>query len=75
MTQSPTPRDTTSRDTTSFDQVARDASIRDPAQQDLSEVKTALSGLQFGSVNIIVQDGYIIQIDRTEKRRLQPPSK
>lgn len=48
---------------------------RDPAQQDLSVVKSALSGLQFGSVTIIVQDGCIIQVDRTEKRRLQTPSK
>ena len=27
--------------------------------------------LKYGSVTIIVQDGVIIQIDRTEKRRLQ----
>jgi hypothetical protein len=36
----------------------------------LAAVKTALNGLQFGSVTIIVQDGVIVQIDRTEKRRL-----
>ncbi len=46
-------------------------SPRDPAQQDLSIVKSALTGLQYGSVTIIVQDGVIIQVDRTEKRRLQ----
>jgi hypothetical protein len=27
--------------------------------------------LRFGSVNIVVQDGVVIQIDRTEKRRLR----
>lgn len=43
---------------------------RDPSQADLAAVKTALNGLQFGSVTIIVQDGVIVQIDRTEKRRL-----
>ncbi len=36
----------------------------------LGEVRDSLRGLQFGSVNIIVQDGRVIQIDRTEKRRL-----
>jgi hypothetical protein len=34
-------------------------------------IRDALRGLQFGYVNIIVQDGVIVQIDRTEKRRLQ----
>lgn len=43
---------------------------REPSQADLAAVKTALNGLQFGSVTIIVQDGVIVQIDRTEKRRL-----
>jgi len=27
--------------------------------------------LRFGSVNVIVQDGVVVQIDRTEKRRLR----
>lgn len=36
----------------------------------LEQVQLALSGLRFGSVQIIVQDGLIIQIDRTEKIRL-----
>jgi hypothetical protein len=37
----------------------------------LSQIRESLRGLSFGSVNIIVQDGVIIQIDRTEKRRLR----
>jgi hypothetical protein len=37
----------------------------------LDEVRASLRGLQYGSVNIIVQDGLVIQIDRTEKRRLR----
>lgn len=32
----------------------------------LEQVQLALSGLRFGSIQIIVQDGLIIQIDRTE---------
>jgi len=38
----------------------------------LDEVRSSLRNLRYGSVTIIVQDGVIIQIDRTEKRRLQP---
>jgi hypothetical protein len=37
----------------------------------LNEVRASLRNLRYGSVTIIVQDGVIIQIDRTEKRRLQ----
>ena len=37
----------------------------------LTQIQESLRGLKFGSVNIIVQDGVIIQIDRTEKRRLR----
>ena len=36
----------------------------------LNQIRDSLRGLQFGSVNIIVQDGVVIQIDRTEKHRL-----
>lgn len=38
---------------------------------ELDAIKDALKGLMFGSINVIVQDGVIIQIDRTEKRRLR----
>jgi hypothetical protein len=37
----------------------------------LNQIRESLRGLRFGSVNIIVQDGVIIQIDRTEKHRLR----
>jgi hypothetical protein len=37
----------------------------------INQIRDSLRGLRFGSVNIIVQDGVIIQIDRTEKRRLR----
>jgi hypothetical protein len=33
-------------------------------------VSDALRDLQFGTVTLIVQDGLVIQVDRTEKRRL-----
>ena len=35
----------------------------------LSEIRRALTGLQFGTISIAVQDGVVVQIDRTEKRR------
>jgi hypothetical protein len=41
------------------------------ADDPLNQIRDSLRGLRFGSVNIIVQDGVVIQIDRTEKRRLR----
>ncbi len=38
---------------------------------ELEKIREALQGLRFGSVSIIVQDGVVVQIDRTEKNRLQ----
>ena len=46
---------------------------RNSADDALNQIRDSLRGLRFGSVNIIVQDGVIIQIDRTEKRRLRGP--
>lgn len=40
-------------------------------EQELAQIREALRGLRFGAVNIIVQDGVIVQIDRTEKRRVR----
>ena len=44
---------------------------RNIVDQELNQIRDSLRGLRYGSVNIIVQDGVIIQIDRTEKRRLR----
>ena len=41
---------------------------------ELAQIRDALRGLKYGSVNIIVQDGVIVQIDRLEKRRLRRPN-
>jgi hypothetical protein len=35
------------------------------------QVRDVLRGLKFGTVTIIVQDGVVVQIERTEKRRLR----
>ncbi|MEN6493020.1 MAG: DUF2292 domain-containing protein [Thermoguttaceae bacterium] len=37
----------------------------------LQPVRESLRGLQYGSVVIIVQDGVVVQVDRTDKRRLR----
>lgn len=41
------------------------------SESELQQIRDALSGLRFGSVTIVVQDGVVVQIDRTEKKRLQ----
>ena len=42
-----------------------------PEDRTLEQVRDALRGLQYGVVSIIVQDGVVIQIERTEKTRLR----
>ena len=41
------------------------------SDSELQQIRQALAGLRFGSVTIVVQDGVVVQIDRTEKKRLQ----
>lgn len=43
-------------------------------ERELQEIREALRNLEFGSVQIFVQNGLVVQIDRTEKRRLRPSS-
>ncbi|VXC04570.1 conserved hypothetical protein [Pseudomonas sp. 8Z] len=40
----------------------------------LREIQTALQGLKFGSVEITVHNGQVVQIERKEKIRLQQPN-
>ena len=40
----------------------------------LREIQAALNGLKFGSVEITVHNGQIVQIERKEKFRLQAQS-
>lgn len=42
-------------------------------QRETQEIQNALRGLRFGSLHVIVQDGVVVQIDRTEKKRLVKP--
>lgn len=36
----------------------------------LDKIKKMIADMKYGSINIIVQDGKVIQIDKTEKIRL-----
>jgi hypothetical protein len=40
-------------------------------EQEIAQIREALRGLRFGAVHVIVQDGVVVQIDRTEKRRVR----
>ncbi|HET6423717.1 MAG TPA: YezD family protein [Planctomycetaceae bacterium] len=40
----------------------------------LAALTEALRGIRYGTVTVIVQDGRVIQIDRTERRRLKSAS-
>ena len=41
--------------------------IRSPEAFD--HIHKAIDGLQFGEVTVIVQNGVVVQVDRTERRR------
>ena len=38
---------------------------------DLEPIRTAIKGIRFGEVRIVIQDGVVIQIDRMEKQRIR----
>ena len=43
----------------------------DQFQRALEQIRIALRSIRFGQVTVTVQDGIIVQIDRTEKTRLR----
>jgi hypothetical protein len=43
-------------------------------QFDLDQIRQALEGLHYGQVTIVIHDGAVVQIDRTEKRRFRNSS-
>jgi hypothetical protein len=47
-----------------------DADRESDKEETLDAVRHALSGLRFGSVEIIVHDSKVVQIERKEKLRL-----
>ena len=51
-----------------------DACTKAPTDQKeevaIEEIRRALRGLRYGCVSVVVQDGVVIQIDRTSKTRI-----
>jgi hypothetical protein len=45
--------------------------LNEEAQAPLQHIAEALRGLRFGTVTVVVQDGVVVQVERTEKRRLR----
>lgn len=41
----------------------------------LERIAQTLSGLEYGSVQIIVHDGAIVQVEKTERRRYESSAK
>jgi hypothetical protein len=41
-----------------------------PTEVPLEAIQSAIASLRFGVVQLIIQDGRVVQIDRTEKIRL-----
>jgi hypothetical protein len=50
-------------------------SERGSGTQVLDRVQEALEGLQYGHVTVIVQDGVVVQVERTDRVRLPRQSK
>lgn len=45
-------------------------SVSDSEDLVLTQIRESLRNLKFGHVQIIVQDGVVVQIDRLERRRI-----
>ena len=48
-----------------------DGPTRDRADDGLEHIIAALHGLRYGTVTAVVQDGVVVQVERTEKFRLE----
>jgi len=44
--------------------------VIDDESRAISQVRDALAGLRYGEVTVVVQDGVVVQVERTEKVRL-----
>ncbi len=53
---------------TSSDVLRRDTTKVDAA---FEHIRQALVGLQFGEVLVVLQDGVIVQLERTERKRFR----
>ena len=46
------------------------ANVRNVSDNELAKIKEFIETIKYGSVNIIIQDGKIVQIDKSEKIRI-----
>ena len=46
------------------------AEPKEVTEEQLAQIKEYIESVKYGSINIIIQDGKIIQIDKNEKIRL-----
>lgn len=49
----------------------RSAALTDADALALAKVRDALNGLRYGQVTVVVQDGVVVQVERTEKVRIK----
>ena len=43
----------------------------DRTREAVDRIQSALRGLRYGTVTVVVQDGVVVQVERTEKIRLE----
>ena len=48
----------------------KQGSTRESVELPIEAIREAIESIRFGTVQIIIQDGRIVQIDKTEKMRL-----
>lgn len=44
---------------------------RELTEQELNRIRDAVESIRYGSVQIVVQDGVVVQLERTEKFRFR----
>ena len=49
----------------------RTSEANDNIEASIATIRTALSSLKYGSINVMVHEGRVVQIDVTEKNRLK----
>lgn len=42
-----------------------------PIESAMASIREALVGLQFGEVTVVLQDGVVVQLERTERKRFR----
>ncbi len=45
----------------------------DGADEVLARIRDAIASVRFGSVEVVIQDSHVVQIERTEKFRFDRP--